>query len=184
MAAACDSAQAGHGVHRVRLDLRGIESHLSRGDGRGRPGGYLAERGGFDPLPQGRVKMRLRRQRPRFTPEQVLLSRPVRNAALETEAVEDGGLRVIIPRRHGVVGAGALLAAADPEAAADRVGRAGPRSVGSRATASTPLRDMIRVFQERHKLSRAEAEWSLADLSAGPGQAGLVLIAVQKPNQA
>ena len=43
--------------------------------------------------------MRLRRQ-PRFTPEQVLLSRPIRNPSLQTEPMEDGGLRIVIERRR------------------------------------------------------------------------------------
>jgi hypothetical protein len=43
------------------------------------------------------------------------------------------------------------------------------------------LREMVKVFQERHKLSRAEAEWSLRTYLRDLGKRGLVVIAVQKP---
>ena len=41
-----------------------------------------------------RMRLGLRRRRPRVTPEQVLGSRPVRNENLSVEETEGGGLRI------------------------------------------------------------------------------------------
>jgi len=127
--------------------------------------------------------VRLRRRQPRFTPEQVLLSRPLRNTALKTERVEDGGLRIIIERRREwwVKALSVLLPI--PKRRPIELDPLGTE-VWELCDGDHTLRDMIRVFQERHKLSRAEAEWSLRTYLRDLGKRGLVVIAVQKPNAA
>ncbi len=123
--------------------------------------------------------MRLRRRQPRFTPEQVLLSRPVRNPSLQTELVEDGGLRIIIERRREwwVKVLSVLLPI--PKRRPIELDPLG-KEVWELCDGEHTLRDMIKVFQERHKLSRAEAEWSLRTYLRDLGKRGLVVIAVQK----
>jgi len=45
------------------------------------------------------------------------------------------------------------------------------------------LREMIKVFQDRHKLTRAEAEWSLRTYLRDLGKRNLIFIAIEKPAQ-
>ncbi len=125
--------------------------------------------------------MRLRR-RPRLTPEQVLSSRPVRNSNLETEAMEDGGLRVITHRREDWWVR--LLSVVFPiprerRVELDEVGR----QVWELCDGENTLKDMIEVFQKRHKLTRMEAEWSLRNYLKDLGKRRLVGFVVEKPEQ-
>ncbi len=122
--------------------------------------------------------MRLRR-RPRLTPEQVLGSRPVRNQNLRTEETEDGGLRVIGRRRE--VWWIKLLNIIVPiprerRIELDAVGK----QVWELCDGEHTLRDMIKVFEEQHKLTRMEAEWSLRNYLRDLGKRGLVGFVVEK----
>jgi hypothetical protein len=122
----------------------------------------------------------MRKRAPRFTPEQVLLSRPIRNPSLATEPAEDGGLRIVIERRReGWVRALSVFLPIPKRRPIelDPIGR----EVWELCDGEHTLREMVKVFQERHKLSRAEAEWSLRTYLRDLGKRGLVVIAVQKP---
>jgi hypothetical protein len=119
------------------------------------------------------------RRKPRFTPEEVLLSRPVRNSSLATELTEDGGLRIIIARRSEwwVKALSVLLPI--PKRRPVELDPLG-REVWELCDGEHTLREMVRVFQERHKLSRAEAEWSLRTYLRDLAKRRLVAIAVPK----
>lgn len=131
-------------------------------------------------MPRGLMAWRRKRE-PRFTPEQVLLSRPVRNTSLKTEVAEDGSLRIIIERRQiwWVRALSVLLPI--PKRRPIELDPLG-REVWELCDGEHTLREMIRIFQQRHKLSRAEAEWSLRTYLRDLGKRGLVVIAVQKPS--
>ncbi len=131
-------------------------------------------------MPRGLMVWRRKRE-PRFTPEQVLLSRPVRNTSLQTEAAEDGSLRIIIERRRiwWVRALSVLLPI--PKRRPIELDPLG-KEVWDLCDGEHTLREMIRIFQQRHKLSRAEAEWSLRTYLRDLGKRGLVVIAVQKPS--
>ena len=123
--------------------------------------------------------MRRRRRRPRFTPEEVLLSRPIRHDGLQIEPTEEGGLRIIIERRREwwvrVLSVFLPIPRRRP-IELDPLGR----EVWELCDGEHTLRQMIRAFEERHKLSRAEAEWSLRTYLRDLAKRGLVAIAVQK----
>ncbi len=125
--------------------------------------------------------MRLRR-RPRLTPEQVLSSRPVQNANLETEEMEGGGLRVITHRREDWWVR--LLAILFPVPRERRVelDSAG-KQVWELCDGEHTLKDMIEVFQKRHKLTRMEAEWSLRNYLRDLGKRRLVGFVVEKSEE-
>ncbi len=121
----------------------------------------------------------LRKRAPRFAPEQVLLSRPVRNTSLQTEAGEDGSLRIIIERRREwwVKVLSVLLPI--PKRRPIELDPLG-REVWELCDGEHTLREMVRIFQQRHKLSRAEAEWSLRTYLHDLAKRRLVVIAVPK----
>ena len=126
--------------------------------------------------------MRLRRRRPRVTPEQVLGSRPVRNERLRSEETEGGGLRLFADRRE--VWWVKLLSAFFPVprermVELDAVGE----EVWELCDGKHSLREMIQVFQERHKLTRAEAEWSLRTYLRDLGKRNLVAFVVDKAKE-
>ena len=123
--------------------------------------------------------MRLLRRRPKVTPEQILGSRPVRNANVTTEDTEDGGLQVIAQRRDNwwvraltVV----LPIPGERRFELDAVGK----QVWEMCDGEHTLRSMIEVFQERHKLTRMEAEWSLRNYLKDLGKRNLVGFVVEK----
>ena len=121
----------------------------------------------------------LRGGQPRLTPEQVLQSRPVRNQALKAEHVEGGGLRLTIPRRGEWWAK--LLAVVFPipkerYLELDAVGQ----EVWELCDGEHTLRQLIAIFQDRHRLTRVEAEWSLRAYLRDLGKRGLVVFAVEK----
>lgn len=118
-----------------------------------------------------------RGRRPRFTPEEVLRSRPIRNDGLATEPTEEGGLRITIERRREwwvrVLSVFLPIPKRRP-VELDPLGR----EVWELCDGEHSLREMVKVFEKRHKLSRAEAEWSLRTYLRDLGKRGLVAIAV------
>ena len=121
----------------------------------------------------------LRRKTARLTPEQVLSSRPVRNENLTTEELYDGGLQIITKRRErwwvkllGVV----IPIPTERRLEVDVVGR----QVWDMCDGEHTLKDMIETFQDEHKLTRTEAEWSLRNYLKDLGKRGLVAFAVEK----
>jgi hypothetical protein len=118
-------------------------------------------------------------RRGRLTPEQVLSSRPVQNQSLTTEEMEDGGLRIVGQRSESTWIR--LVAALFPiprerKIELDSVGR----QVWELCDGEHTFREMIGVFQQHHKLTRAEAEWSLRNYLRELGKRGLVGFAVEK----
>lgn len=120
----------------------------------------------------------MRIRRPRLTPEQVLASMPVQSPDARAEELEDGGLR-LITRRRGDWWV-RLLSALFPiprerRIELDSVGK----QVWDLCDGEHSLRQMIEVFQQLHKLTRAEAEWSLRNYLKDLGKRGLVGFAVE-----
>lgn len=118
------------------------------------------------------------RRRPHLSPEQVLASMPVQSPDARAEELEDGGLR-LITRRRGDWWV-RLLSALFPiprerRIELDSVGK----QVWDLCDGEHSLRQMIEVFQQLHKLTRAEAEWSLRNYLKDLGKRGLVGFAVE-----
>lgn len=112
-------------------------------------------------------------RRPRLRSEQILGSRPVQNRNLRTEELEDGGLRLLAQRREdwwvkllGVV----VPIPRERRIELDSVGK----QVWELCDGEHTLREMIEEFQREHKLTRAEAEWSLRNYLRELGKRGLV----------
>ena len=123
--------------------------------------------------------MRLLRRRPRVTPEQILGSRPVRNEGVTVEETENGGLRIMARRREAwwIRALGAVLPIPrERRIELDAVGK----QVWEMCDGEHTLRDMTEVFQERHKLTRMEAEWSLRNYLKDLGKRNLVGFVVEK----
>jgi len=115
----------------------------------------------------------LRRRGPRLSAEQVLRSRPVRNEGLKSERIEGGGVRLLLERRREWWAK--ILAVIFPipkvkPVELDAVGE----EVWDLCDGQHTLRQMIDTFRERHKLTRAEAEWSLRTYLRDLGKRGLV----------
>ncbi|MGD0110926.1 MAG: PqqD family protein [Armatimonadota bacterium] len=124
----------------------------------------------------------LRRRQPRLTTEQVLQSRPLRNQALKTEEIDGGGLRLTIPRRREWWAKILAVVFPIPKERRLELDEAG-REVWDLCDGEHTLREMIKVFQDRHKLTRAEAEWSLRTYLRDLGKRNLIFIAIEKPAQ-
>lgn len=126
--------------------------------------------------------MRLWR-RPRVSAEQVLESRPLRNPALRAEAMEGGGLRLHAERRGEWWAK--LLSVLFPIPRKRVVELDAPGAeVWELCDGEHTLREMTRIFQERHKLTRAEAEWSLRTYLRDLGKRRLVGFAIEKSGRA
>jgi len=125
----------------------------------------------------------LRRRGPRLSAEQVLRSRPVRNEGLKSERIEGGGVRLLLERRREWWAK--ILAVIFPipkvkPVELDAVGE----EVWDLCDGQHTLRQMIDTFRERHKLTRAEAEWSLRTYLRDLGKRGLVAFAIEKTQKA
>ena len=123
--------------------------------------------------------MRLLRRRPRVTPEQILGSRPVRNEGVRVEETEEGGLRIVAQRRNDwwIRALTAVLPIPrERRIELDAVGK----QVWEMCDGEHTLRDIIEMFQERHKLTRMEAEWSLRNYLKDLGKRNLVGFVVEK----
>lgn len=123
--------------------------------------------------------MRLLRRRPRVTPEQILGSRPVRNEGVRVEETEEGGLRIVAQRRNDWwirVLTAVLPIPRERRIELDAVGK----QVWEMCDGEHTLRDIIEMFQERHKLTRMEAEWSLRNYLKDLGKRNLVGFVVEK----
>ena len=123
--------------------------------------------------------MRLFRRRPRVTPEQILGSRPVRNEGVRVEETEEGGLRIVAQRRNDWwirVLTAVLPIPRERRIELDAVGK----QVWEMCDGEHTLRDIIEMFQERHKLTRMEAEWSLRNYLKDLGKRNLVGFVVEK----
>jgi len=116
--------------------------------------------------------MRLRRK-PRLTVEQVMRSRPVRNDQIRSESTEDGGLRLFVERRGDWWIRLLSLIFPIPRERIVELDAVGEEIWGLCDSEHT-LKDMIRTFEERHKLTRGEAEWSLRTYLRDLGKRGLV----------
>ena len=120
----------------------------------------------------------LRRRLPRLTSEQVMRSRPLRNQRLKAERVE-GGLRITVPRRREWWAKALAVVFPIPRERRLDLDEAGAE-VWDLCDGEHTLRQMIRIFQERHKLTRTEAEWSLRTYLRDLGKRNLVFIAIEK----
>jgi hypothetical protein len=122
--------------------------------------------------------MRLRRK-PRLTLEQVMSSRPVRNDQIRSESTEDGGLRLFVERRGDWwVRLLSLIFPIPRERIVelDTVGE----EIWKLCDGEHTLKELIFIFEERHKLTRGEAEWSLRTYLRDLGKRGLVAFAMDE----
>jgi len=114
-----------------------------------------------------------------LTPEQVLSSRPVRNPELKIEPTEKGGLKVYLKRSTAWwVWVLAVLFPIPRERMVelDEVGK----QVWELCDGKNTLQDMIEIFRREHKLTRAEAEWSLRTYLRDLGKRGMVAFLVEE----
>ncbi len=118
------------------------------------------------------------RRRPRLTPEQVLQSRPVRNDVLAGERIEGGGIRLTIPRRREWWAKVLAVIFPIPRERKLELDGAGAE-VWDLCDGEHSLRQMIAIFQQRHQLTRAEAEWSLRTYLRDLGKRNLVAFAIE-----
>ena len=125
----------------------------------------------------------LRRRRPRVTPEQVLQTRPLRNEGLRSERTEGGGIRLYLTRRREWWAKILAIVFPIPKERPVELDEAGTE-VWDLCDGQHTLRQMIEIFRERHKLTRAEAEWSLRMYLRDLGKRNLVVIAIEKPDKA
>ena len=98
---------------------------------------------------------------------------------MSTEETEDGGLRIVAQRREAwwIRLLGAILPIPkERRIELDAVGK----QVWEMCDGEHTLRDMTEVFQERHKLTRMEAEWSLRNYLKDLGKRNLVGFVVEK----
>ena len=106
----------------------------------------------------------------------------MRNQNLKTEELDDGGLRILAQRREawwvkllGVI----FPIPRERRIELDSVGR----QVWELCDGEHTLREMIEEFQREHKLTRAEAEWSLRNYLRDLGKRRLVGFAVDKTGE-
>jgi hypothetical protein len=114
-----------------------------------------------------------------LTSEQVLRSRPVRNEGLRQERIEGGGLRLYLERRREWWARLLALVFPIPKVRPVELDAVG-EEVWELCDGEHTLRQMIDIFRERHKLTRAEAEWSLRTYLRDLGKRSLVAFAVEK----
>jgi hypothetical protein len=122
------------------------------------------------------------RRTPRVTPEQVLRSRPVRNQGVTTEETDEGGLRVIAARREAWWVRLLNLVLPIPRERVFELDEVG-REIWQLCDGERTLEELIGAFVDRHKLTRAEAEWSLRTYLRDLGKRGLVGFAVEKAEE-
>ena len=124
----------------------------------------------------------LRRRKPRLTPEQVLGSVPWRNEALKSERIEGGGIKLVLARRREWWARILAIVFPIPKERMVELDALGEQ-FWDLCDGKHTLRDLIRVCQEEHKLTRAEAEWSLRTFLRDLGKRGLVGFAVDEPEE-
>jgi hypothetical protein len=106
-------------------------------------------------------------------------SRPIRNPAVEVERIEGGGMKAKIGRRRDwwIRLLSAFLPI--PRERLIELDAAGEQ-VWDLCDGEQSLKAMIAIFQEQHKLTRVEAEWSLRTYLRDLGKRGLVGFVVDK----
>lgn len=102
----------------------------------------------------------------------------MRNKALKSERIEGGGIKLVLERRQ--VWWARMLAIVFPipkerVVELDALGE----QFWDLCDGKRTLRELIRVCQEEHKLTRAEAEWSLRTFLRDLGKRGLVGFVVE-----
>ena len=121
-----------------------------------------------------------RGRRPRVTPEQVLRSRPIRVEGLRSERIEGGGVRLFLPRRRDWWATLLAMVFPIPRERPIELDAAGTE-VWELCDGKHTLRDLVGIFVQRHKLTRAEAEWSLRTYLRDLGKRRLVAFALDDP---
>ncbi len=99
---------------------------------------------------------------------------------MKSEPTEDGGIRLTIGRRTDWWARALAVVFPIPRQRHIELDAVGAE-VWRLCDGENRLRDMIRALAERHKLTRAEAEWSLRTYLRDLGKRGLVGFAVEKP---
>jgi hypothetical protein len=108
-----------------------------------------------------------------------MASRPIRSPAVVVERVEGGGLRARIGRRRDWWVRLLSVFLPIPKERIVELDAAGEQ-VWELCDGEHSLREMISIFQEKHKLTRVEAEWSLRTYLRDLGKRGLVGFLVDK----
>ena len=124
----------------------------------------------------------LRRRKPRLTPEQVLGSVPVPNKALKIERVEGGGVKLVLARRREWWARVLAIVFPIPKERVVELDALGEQ-FWDLCDGKHSMRDLIRICQEEHKLTRAEAEWSLRTFLKDLGKRGVMGFAVEESEE-
>jgi len=121
-------------------------------------------------------------RRPRLRLEQVLGSRPVRNDRVKKERMEEGGLRLYVERRRAWWVKMLTILFPIPRQRVVELDAVG-EEVWQLCDGQHTLREMIHIFEQCHKLTRGEAEWSLRTYLRDLGKRGLVAFVVDQQQE-
>jgi hypothetical protein len=106
----------------------------------------------------------------------------VRNQGITTEETEEGNLRLIASRREAWWVRLLNVVVPIPRERITELDQVG-RELWELCDGEHTLEDLIELFVERHKLTRAEAEWSLRTYLRDLGKRHLVGFAVEKAEE-
>lgn len=127
------------------------------------------------------MKLLRRKKEPKLTREQVMRSRPLRNALLQWETNDEGKVVITIPRRKDWLARIATIFFAVPSTRQlvldDEVGS----SVWQACDGEQTIDGIVKLLCQRYKLTRKEAEVSVTEFLRQLGRRRLVGFAVEKP---
>jgi hypothetical protein len=106
----------------------------------------------------------------------------VRNQGVTAEAIEGGGLRVIAPRREAWWVRLLNVVVPIPRERIFELDEVG-KELWDLCDGEHTLEAMIRSIMDRHRLTRAEADWSLRTYLRDLGKRGLVGFVVEKAEE-
>lgn len=122
-------------------------------------------------------KVRAKFHKPKLTRKQALLARPVRNPALKWEQLDNGEVRIILPRRDDGIGKVLSVLFYVPKSrpvSLDVVGA----SVWQLCDGEHTVDDLVEALMDEHRLHRREAEVSLTEFLKTLGKRHMVAFIV------
>lgn len=122
-------------------------------------------------------KVKAKFRKPKLTRKQALLARPVRNPALQWEQLDNGEVRIILPRRDDRIGKVLSVLFYVPKSrpvSLDMVGA----SVWQLCDGEHTVEDIVEALRDEHRLHRREAEVSLTEFLKTLGKRHMVAFIV------
>jgi hypothetical protein len=116
-------------------------------------------------------------KKPRLSREHALQARPIRNPALEWEELDNGEVRVVLPRRRDLVGKLLSSVFYVPQSKPISLDVVGAR-VWKLCDGEHSVHDITEALMEEHKLHRREAEVSLTEFLRMLGKRNMVAFVV------